>query len=382
MATRQDDREKKYPTITNNEEKDERSLLEVFPNEVTRMLFEHFSHQQRISVSRVCSLWCFLVLSFPPPFPKFASFLYLGLRDTLSFHFHSLLMFNRKNRSYSLVRQLGERQGIELGLKSPTSVDVDAKTGNVIVAGASGHKLHVFDREDNLLFEIGSYGRSAGQLNWPYCVRVDPNNSNIVCVEHNNHRIQIFDSTGKSLRLFGSHGFLDGQFNSPFGLAVDQESNIYVSEMYGHRVQVFDANGNFKFKFGSHGSGDGQFESATGLAVDPETGNIAVGDYFNNRVQFFDPQGNFLFKIDKDDPALGDKFQGPMGLTNGPNRLLLVACNSSNTVWALTWKSGEIVCNFKLYQNTNAQGIGVDSNGNVFIPSMNTKKVLIFKPDF
>jgi len=41
------------------------SLVDVFPNEVTRMLFDDLSIRQRFSLSRVCSLWGYLVKTFP-----------------------------------------------------------------------------------------------------------------------------------------------------------------------------------------------------------------------------------------------------------------------------------------------------------------------------
>ncbi len=76
-------------------------------------------------------------------------------------------------------------------------------------------------------------------------------------------------SRSLQLRAFGKCGGSEGSLYHPVGVAVDNSSFVYVSELENHHVSVFTAaEGQFVRSFGSQGEGPGEFQYPRGLAVD------------------------------------------------------------------------------------------------------------------
>lgn len=69
------------------------------------------------------------------------------------------------------------------------------------------------------------------------------NQDNIYLLDSGNSRVQKFDRNGHYLQTFGRKGQGPGEFGRPFRIFVDDQSNIYVSEM--RSIQVFDSKGKF-----------------------------------------------------------------------------------------------------------------------------------------
>lgn len=101
------------------------------------------------------------------------------------------------------------------------------------------------------------------------------------------------DDPPQLLLQWGSAGTGLGQFHYPQGLGVDQDGNVYVTDL--NRVQKFSNDGVFLGSIGglASGSGPGQFYYPLGVAVDP-LGNIYVADNLNGRIQVFDNQFHYL----------------------------------------------------------------------------------------
>jgi DNA-binding beta-propeller fold protein YncE len=59
-------------------------------------------------------------------------------------------------------------------------------------------------------------------------------------VDTNNSRIEVFDPTGAYLSQWGTEGTGEGQFEAAVGIAIDQDDDVFVSELFPNdRVQVF-----------------------------------------------------------------------------------------------------------------------------------------------
>jgi DNA-binding beta-propeller fold protein YncE len=105
------------------------------------------------------------------------------------------------------------------------------------------------------------------------------------------YQIQQYDILGNFVRAWGGYGTADGEFRLdmelPCGLALDSQSNLYITDTVNNRIQVFNANGKFLKSFGSPGKDDGQFDHPTGLAFDPLNHELYVADALNNRIQRF-----------------------------------------------------------------------------------------------
>jgi len=92
---------------------------------------------------------------------------------------------------------------------------------------------------------------------------------------------------------WGSSGTEDGQFLEPHGIAIDADSNLFVSDPSNHRIQKFTPDGTFLTGWGKYGRENGQFIAPQGIDVDGE-GNVYVADFLNDRIQKFTPEGEFL----------------------------------------------------------------------------------------
>jgi sugar lactone lactonase YvrE len=114
-------------------------------------------------------------------------------------------------------------------------------------------------------------------------------------------------SIGRLEFLFAVYGPGTGDkpyFIRPMGVAVDSQSNMYVTDMQGDRVCVFNKDGRFLFQFGGFGVAwpqkgykatwkPGLFNLPDGIDVD-DRGDIYVADSMNQQIQVFDARGKFL----------------------------------------------------------------------------------------
>ena len=145
------------------------------------------------------------------------------------------------------------------------------------------------------VLSFGQEGQSVGMLFRPWGVAVNDQDE-IVVTELFNHRVSVYSSDGTHLRSFGREGGNNGEFNSPTGIAFDRNGNIIVADNYNHRVQFFSRNGKFLSKFGEPGSFDHQLNNPEGLST-TDNGNIIVADSGNKLIKIFSPSGEYLRKF-------------------------------------------------------------------------------------
>ena len=191
---------------------------------------------------------------------------------------------------------------------NPSGIACDAK-GDVYVADSNNHRIQKFDGKlGHYLLRMGGRGNGEGQFNSPWGVAVDRVRGYIYVVDSGNFRIQKFEEDGEFIMQWGSFGNNDGQFYFARGIAVDQaDGSVYVVDMGNHRVQKFDTSTNvlpqLLAKWGGgigpgHASSvqaqePGQFRSPWGIAVDGNS-DVFVTDTANQRIQKFDREGNFI----------------------------------------------------------------------------------------
>ena len=95
---------------------------------------------------------------------------------------------------------------------------------------------------------------------------------------------------------FGSYGEEPGQFIWPMAIALDKDTNVYVTDEWTHRVTIFNKDGEYQSHWGTHGSGDGELDRPAGIAISPDQ-TVYVVDSRNNRVQKFSLDGKFIGKF-------------------------------------------------------------------------------------
>lgn len=130
----------------------------------------------------------------------------------------------------------------------------------------------------------------------PHGLAVDEQN-NIWVTDVGRHQVFKFTHDGSLLLTVGTAmlaGADSSHFNRPTDVAVSPSGKFYVSDGYTNtRVVKFSSTGQFEFQWGTRGSGPGQFDLPHGIALDDE-GRVFVADRGNARVQVFNAQGRFL----------------------------------------------------------------------------------------
>lgn len=190
--------------------------------------------------------------------------------------------------------------------KLPADVKFDSVTGATFTA--AGHLLVLqrgpqpileFDGEGNFIRVMGEnlgFARSHG-------LRVD-DEGNIWVTDVAAHWVRKLDKDGNILMTLGTPGE-NGSWNETAGLhlfdqpnetALDSQGNIYVAQ--GHlaatpRILKFSQDGTFVKQWGGWGNGQGQFLAAHSIEID-DNDNIYVADRENRRIQIFDTEGNYV----------------------------------------------------------------------------------------
>ena len=130
----------------------------------------------------------------------------------------------------------------------------------------------------------GSYGYTEG-------LAIDKSGNVFVAVESGNTgnefaNVQKFDNQGNLLNTIGSLGFGNGQFYEAFGIALDNNNNLFVADIFGNRVVKYDSQGNFLTNIGGSNAIGGGLYHPVDIAVDGN-GNVYVDDQSNNRVSVY-----------------------------------------------------------------------------------------------
>ncbi|MBX3252722.1 MAG: hypothetical protein KF862_01175 [Chitinophagaceae bacterium] len=207
---------------------------------------------------------------------------------------------------YEIVRNwLDLPKSLKLG--NPTGIGIDTNQ-NIVV-------FHRADREWSLFGSMPDspiksktiliINKDNGKLisSWgdnlfimPHGLKVD-NENNIWVTDVGLNQVFKFNHEGKLLMKLGEAKVAGNDslhFNKPTDIAITKDGSFYVSDGYGNsRVIKFSATGKYLFEWGKKGDKKGEFNIPHGITLD-ENENVYVADRENNRVQVFDPNGKFL----------------------------------------------------------------------------------------
>ena len=123
-------------------------------------------------------------------------------------------------------------------LARPAALCVDPSRQRLYVADACNHRIAIYDLDGKLLGYIGSAGRAAGQLRYPYDLVLLSDGTLVVC-EYGNNRLQLFSPEGRSLAVYGRAGRQLGQLAYPWGVAVDGRRRAFIVDAGNNRIQVW-----------------------------------------------------------------------------------------------------------------------------------------------
>lgn len=196
-------------------------------------------------------------------------------------------------------------QDMELG--NPTGIGIDTNQ-NIVV-------FHRAKREWPLLGEMPDSAiksktiliidKTSGNLitSWgnnlfimPHGLTVD-NENNIWLTDVGLHQVFKFSHDGKLLLKLGEAkvaGADSLHFNKPTDIAIADDGSFYISDGYGNsRVVKFSATGKYLFEWGKKGGKESEFNIPHAISLD-NNGNVYVADRENSRVQMFDSNGKFI----------------------------------------------------------------------------------------
>src|SRR5439155_189627 len=159
----------------------------------------------------------------------------------------------------------------------------------------------------------GSTGSGVGQFRTPLGLSVNASGF-VYVVDQGNQRVQIFRNNGTYVGSFGGLGTTPGKFLSPYGVAVDSLGFVYVSDSasMSDNVTKFTKTGGFVLTWGGLNSG-GTLAAPTMMAVD-NASNIYVSDNFWNNIQKFSTSSGSLISSWGTAGASPGQFNGPIGV--------------------------------------------------------------------
>jgi peptidylamidoglycolate lyase len=159
-------------------------------------------------------------------------------------------------------------------------------------APISSDTIFVLDRETGNV--LNSWG--ANLFIMPHSLTIDEED-NIWITDVALHQVFKFSYSGELLFSLGEakvNGDDSTHFSLPTDVAVASDGSFYVSDGYGNsRIVKFSREGKWLFAWGKKGAGPGEFNIPHGVSLDSH-GNVFVADRENNRIQKFDPDGKFL----------------------------------------------------------------------------------------
>ena len=242
--------------------------------------------------------------------------------------------------------------------------------------------IAVFDqRTGKFLREFGS-----GLFAMPHGLSVDQQD-NLWATDVALHQVFKLSPAGKVLLTLGERtvaGDDGGHFNRPTQVAVASDGTVLVADGYRNtRIARFSPGGTLLGQWGTPGNRPGEFQTPHAIAIDGR-GRILVADRQNDRVQVFDSAGKFveawsspligrpygIAVIGPDRYAIADGGEQP---GNGPDRSALVIVNGAGKVLQRIGRFGNYDGQFRM-----AHHVAADREGAVYVVDITGQRVQKF----
>jgi len=215
-----------------------------------------------------------------------------------------VVLTSQNNFNWVLSKSWPEPESV-ISIGSPTGLGIDSKN-NLVIFHRSGRLWTNPLPKDKIKENVISYlNIKSGQVinSWGYNMFVMPhgleidNNDNIWVTDVALHQVFKFNPNGKLLLTLGKSfkpGNDQNHFNMPTDVSVLSDGSFYVSDGYGNsRIMKFSKQGKFLFQIDGFGKGKNEFNIPHGIDNDLQN-NIYVADRENNRVKKFDNKGDLL----------------------------------------------------------------------------------------
>jgi len=259
--------------------------------------------------------------------------------------------------------------------------------GVLLLAACSKEKAETTSPQVEYLLEWGSTGKRDGEFDQPIGIAIDEEGF-VYVSDSGNNRIQKFSEFGELYSKWDSGGSQETALQTPMHLASDGE-NIYIAEYDTDRVQKFSPDHESKTTFGLTQNENGSLDTPSGVAVDDE-GNVYVSGFYNNSIKKYSPEGEFLMQIGSPGKKDEGKLNYPTDVAIGIDGNIYVADAYNNRVQVFTpdgkfvrkWGDTPALGNKALEGSFNvATGLGVDSEGRVFVADFYNHRIQVFDPE-
>ncbi|MCH2138589.1 MAG: hypothetical protein MK074_06015 [Phycisphaerales bacterium] len=148
--------------------------------------------------------------------------------------------------------------------------------GIVLARPDTGEVIALLEGE---LKVLTTRGNRMTQCNGPADVAC--NGTRIAVADRGNRRILLLDMTGANMGMYSSAG--EHAFALPSGVALDEDSTLYITDEATHHVHCIEADGRHRWSVGGWGKAPGRFAEPAG--IDVRDGVILVADRLNHRIQ-------------------------------------------------------------------------------------------------
>lgn len=179
-------------------------------------------------------------------------------------------------------------EGVNWAAVSGMAVD---KEQNVWVYTRANPPIQVYDVKGNFVRAWGD-----DTIKTAHHMKIDQQ-GNIWLSDIGHHTVMKFTPEGKLLLEIGTRGEKgedQTHLNMPTDMAITPAGDVFVADGYGNnRIVHFDKYGKFVKAWGKMGVAPGEFSLPHAIAVDSK-GKLYVADRNNARVQIFDQSGKLL----------------------------------------------------------------------------------------
>jgi DNA-binding beta-propeller fold protein YncE len=259
--------------------------------------------------------------------------------------------------------------------------DVAARQGLVVVSDSAAALVHVFDVPRRRVFSFG--WRGEGRLKKPLGVAIDEQ-SRIYVADVGRGLISVFDRFGYFLRFIGAAGDFDRL--SDVAVSADGQ-RIYALDRGGvqsirHQITVFNAEGEQLSIVGGRGHEAGQLNHPSQIDV-ASNGDLWVLDAGNFRVQHFSASGEFIHAWGKAGRFMG-QFARPRGLAVSADGLVFVSDAAFQNVQIFD-QQGSLLLDVGAQQGSDAakfvlpSGLAVDETGRLYVVDQYLNKVEVLR---
>ena len=274
--------------------------------------------------------------------------------------------------------QLGKPVRVITGLDNPWMI---ATTGSGELVASEKNKISFIRRDGERIRSIDTTSVRSGIRRYrldPTGVAVD-DDGNIYVTDLESCRLFKFNSDGKLVKTVGGNGGKTGQFNVPWGIALSKDSKLFVCDTNNHRIQVFDTNLKFISCFGEEGSGEGEFRYPHDLTFDLD-GDVYVTDHYNHRVQVFSQNGTFLRTFGRYGSGPGE-LSKPWGICVDYDYVYVVEWLNDRV--SVFYTSGEFITSFGRRGSgegklSNPHGITIDQDGFLYVCDSLNDRIQVF----